>query len=319
MSRPETIAVGMVRLMQLFILVFKPLVWVLTTMSGFIMRVCGLPTTSKEKITNEDIVATVEAGVAAGLLDPQEQNAITNVMDLESRLVPSAMTARDSIVFFDANESYESITKKIRENPHDKFLVCDKTIDKVVGVVDSKELLKKYADGKPFVLKDSGLITPVIAVPDSLSLSETLQQFKSQTTDFAVVVNEYALTVGIITLKDILWIVMGDFVSVPDEQQIIERDDGSWLIDGATPVDDVERLLDIARMPEEESYETMAGFMMYMLRRIPKLTDRVNYAGWRFEVIDVEGARVDQVLATRLKDLEVSEDQKDLAPKKEDK
>ena len=171
MSRPETIAVGMVRLMQLFILVFKPLVWVLTTMSGFIMRVCGLPTTSKEKITNEDIVATVEAGVAAGLLDPQEQNAITNVMDLESRLVPSAMTARDSIVFFDANESYESITKKIRENPHDKFLVCDKTIDKVVGVVDSKELLKKYADGKPFVLKDSGLITPVIAVPDSLSLS----------------------------------------------------------------------------------------------------------------------------------------------------
>ena len=137
---------------------------------------------------------------------------------------------------------------------------------------------------------------------------------------------------------------MGDFVSVPDEQQIIERDDGSWLIDGATPVDDVERLLDIARMPEEESYETMAGFMMYMLRRIPKLTDRVNYAGWRFEVIDVEGARVDQVLATRLKDLEVSEkvreqvvkeqkqavaktqqlstppaDQKDLAPKKEDK
>ena len=277
MSRPETIAVGMVRLMQLFILVFKPLVWVLTTMSGFIMRVCGLPTTSKEKITNEDIVATVEAGVAAGLLDPQEQNAITNVMDLESRLVPSAMTARDSIVFFDANESYESITKKIRENPHDKFLVCDKTIDKVVGVVDSKELLKKYADGKPFVLKDSGLITPVIAVPDS-------------------------------------------------------------------PVDDVERLLDIARMPEEESYETMAGFMMYMLRRIPKLTDRVNYAGWRFEVIDVEGARVDQVRATRLKDLEVSEkvreqvvkeqkqavaktqqlstppaDQKDLAPKKEDK
>lgn len=207
-----------------------------------------------------------------------------------------------------------------------------------------KSFSKKYADGKPFVLKDSGLITPVIAVPDSLSLSETLQQFKSQTTDFAVVVNEYALTVGIITLKDILWIVMGDFVSVPDEQQIIERDDGSWLIDGATPVDDVERLLDIARMPEEESYETMAGFMMYMLRRIPKLTDRVNYAGWRFEVIDVEGARVDQVLATRLKDLEVSEkvreqvvkeqkqavaktqqlstppaDQKDLAPKKEDK
>ncbi len=307
MSRPESIAVGMVRLMQFFILIFKPLVWALTAMSGFIMKMMGLPTTSKEKITNEDIVATVEAGVAAGLLDPQEQTAITNVMDLESRLVPSAMTARDSIVFFDLNESYESITKKIQENPHDKFLVCDKSIDKVVGIVDSKELLKKYAERKPFALQDSGLIGPAISVPDSLTLSETLEQFKSQTTDFAVVVNEYALTVGVISLKDILWIVMGDYVAVPDDLQIVERDDGSWLIDGATPVDDVERMLDITKLPDEEAYETVAGFMMYMLRRIPRLTDRVTFAGWRFEVIDVEGARVDQVLATRLKDLEIAE------------
>ena len=211
---------------------------------------------------------------------------------------------RDFVVFFDLQESYEAITRKIKEKPHDNFLVCDEDIDHVIGIVDSKELLKKYADGQPFSLKDSGLVKPVLNVPDSLTLSETLDIFKVQKADFAVVVNEYALTVGIITLKDILWVIMGDYVPPTDDVQIVLRDDGSWLVDGATPIDDVEKTLSIARMPDEETYETIAGFMMYMLRRVPKLTDRINYEGYRFEVIDVEGARIDQVLVTRLTDIE---------------
>lgn len=299
MSRPEPIALFMVRPMCFFITVFKPLVWLLSGISSCIMKAFGISAKTNEKITNEDIVATVDAAVAAGVIAPMEQSAITNVMDLESRLVPSAMTARDEIVFFKLGESYESITEKIKENPHDKFLVCDGSIDRIIGRVDSKELLKKYIGGQTFTLKDSGLVEPVLSVPDSLTLSETLDLFKAQKTDFAVVVNEYALTVGVITLKDILWIIMGEYVPASQDQQIVGRDDGSWLIDGATPVDDVEHALDIARMPEEETYETMAGFMMYMLRRVPKLTDRVNFAGYRFEVIDVEGARIDQVLVTR--------------------
>ncbi len=304
MSRPEKVAVKMVALMQLLILIFKPLVWMLSGISGFIMNLMGVPTKTNDKITNEDILATVEAGAAAGVIAPNEKSAITNVMDLESRLVPSAMTMRDFVVFFELQESYEAITRKIKEKPHDKFLVCDEDIDHVIGIVDSKELLKKYADGQPFSLKDSGLVKPVLNVPDSLTLSETLDLFKVQKTDFAVVVNEYALTVGIITLKDILWVIMGDYVPPTDDVQIVLRDDGSWLIDGATPIDDVEKTLSIARMPEEETYETIAGFMMYMLRRVPKLTDRINYEGYRFEVIDVEGARIDQVLVTRLADIE---------------
>lgn len=134
----------------------------------------------QRKITNEDIEATVEAGVAAGIIAPQEQTAITNVMDLESRLIPSAMTARDNIVYFDLCEDYESITAKVRAYPHSKFLVCDKTIDQIVGCVDSKELLKRYVNGQPFTLKESGLITQVLTVPDTLTLSETLDIFKTQ-------------------------------------------------------------------------------------------------------------------------------------------
>lgn len=307
MTRPESTALGMVRLMQCFIIIFKPLVWLLTVTSGCIMKLLGIPTTTKEKITNEDIEATVEAGVAAGIIAPQEQTAITNVMDLESRLIPSAMTARDNIVYFDLCEGYESITAKVRAYPHSKFLVCDKTIDQIVGCVDSKELLKRYVNGQPFTLKESGLITQVLTVPDTLTLSETLDIFKTQKRDFAAVVNEYALTVGVITLKDILWVIMGDFVPTDDTQQIVKHKDGSWRIEGATPVEDVERLLSTGKMPDDESYETMAGFLMYMLRRVPKLSDRVTFAGYRFEVVDMEGARVNQIIATKIKDLEPPE------------
>ena len=307
MTRPESTALGMVRLMQCFILIFKPLVWLLTVTSGCIMKLLGIPTTTKEKITNEDIEATVEAGVAAGIIAPQEQTAITNVMDLESRLIPSAMTARDNIVYFDLCEDYESITAKVRAYPHSKFLVCDKTIDQIIGCVDSKELLKRYVNGQPFTLKESGLITQVLTVPDTLTLSETLDIFKTQKRDFAAVVNEYALTVGVITLKDILWVIMGDFVPTDDTQQIVKHKDGSWRIEGATPVEDVERLLSTGKMPDDESYETMAGFLMYMLRRVPKLSDRVTFAGYRFEVVDMEGARVNQIIATKIKDPEPPE------------
>ena len=115
-----------------------------------------------------------------------------------------------------------------------------------------------------------------------------------------MVLNEYALTVGVITLNDIMSTVMGEFVLTPDEAQIVQRSDGSWLIDGATPIDDVERVFDFGQLPEDETYETVAGFMMYMLRKIPKLTDKVEYAGYRFEVIDMEMNRIDQILVTKL-------------------
>ena len=143
-------------------------------------------------------------------------------------------------------------------------------------------------------------------VPDSLTLSELLQRFKDQRMDFAIVVNEYGLTMGLVTLKDILSVVIGEFSVLREDEQIVQRSDGTWLVDGATPVDDVERMFNIDRMPEEENYETVSGFMMYMLRKIPKLTDKVEFEGYRFEVIGVENRRVDQVLVTKI---DASDDQ----------
>lgn len=302
MSKPEEISVCLIGSMQVLIRLLKPFVWVLTIISNSIMKMLGLPTQNKTRLTSEDIVATVDAGAAAGLIAPTEQAAIENVMDLESRLVPSAMTAREYVVYFTLDESYESITKKIAESPHNKFPVCDRDIDHVIGYVDAKDLLRRVIEGKTFSLKDQNCISSIPAVPDSLTLSEVLELFKNQRSDFAVVLNEYALTVGVITLNDIMSTVMGEFVLTPDEAQIVQRDDGSWLIDGATPIDDLERVFDFGPLPEDETYETVAGFMMYMLRKIPKLTDRFVYEGYRFEVIDVERHRIDQILVTKVDD-----------------
>ncbi|MDO4937461.1 MAG: hemolysin family protein [Sutterellaceae bacterium] len=299
MNSPEAVAVAEIRWMKFLIVVLKPFVWFLNALSEVFIKLFRLPAKPTNKITSEDIMATVAAGAEAGLIAPNEQAAITNVMDLESRLVPSAMTTRDSVVWVDIDDSYETIVNRITEFPHDKYLVCDGDIDHVVGHVDSKELLKLVVKKNNISLKNSDCISNTPSVPDALTLAEMLAVFKSQHTDFAVVVNEYALTVGIVTLNDVLLSVMGEFVSA-EEAQIVCRDDGSWLVDGATPVDDIERTFGFDRMPQEETYETIAGFMMYMLRKIPKRTDKVDYMGYRFEVIGIENRHIDQILVTRI-------------------
>jgi CBS domain containing-hemolysin-like protein len=145
-----------------------------------------------------------------------------------------------------------------------------------------------------------GLLQKVLLIPDRLTLSEVLTQFRQAHEDFAVIVNEYSLVVGVITLNDVMSTVMGSLVSPGDEEQIVRRDDGSWLMDGLTPIVDVLRALgvDPSELPQRGQYDTLAGFLMVMLRRIPRRTDSVAWNGWRFEVLDVDNYRIDQVMVT---------------------
>ena len=300
LNKPVSLALMLIGSMMFLIWLFKPFVWLLTEMSNGILKLMGLPTKNETTITSEDILATVGAGTEAGLLDSSEQEAIENVMSLEDRLVTSAMTPRDSVTYFKISDTFEKIRPLIESNPHSKYLVCDSTIDRGLGYVDSKNLLCKALENDKFSLKEKGLVKTIPMIPDSLSLSEALDTFKKQGRDFAAVVNEYALTVGIITLGDVMSTVMGSLVQTEENSYIVQRDDGTWLLDGSTPIEDVERTFEIEKMPEEETYETIAGFMMYMLRKIPKLTDKVEYSGYRFEVIDMEMNRIDQILVTKL-------------------
>lgn len=298
---PEKIAMTIIGPMSVLIRLLKPFIWFFNGLANIIIRSLGLPEHAKDKITSEDILATVNAGTAAGVIATEEQIAIENIFELESRTVPSSMTPRENIVYFLLDEKEEDICRKVIDLPHNQYLVCNGSLDNVVGVTDSKSLLGKMMSDQKFSLKDDGLVHPVQMVPDTLTLSEILDNFKRTHSDIAVIINEYALVVGIITLNDVMSTVMGDLVSNEEESQILEREDGSWLVDGSTPVEDLERLLNVGSLPDDNAYETVAGFMMYMLRKIPKRTDRVVYGGYRFEVIDVDNNKVDQVLVAAIK------------------
>ncbi len=300
MSSPERLAVRMVGPMQVLITTFKPLVWFFTVSTDVLFKLLGMPTQRDEKITSADILAMTEAGARAGVLAEREQQVIANVFELDTRLVSSVMTSRDRIAWFLRDDPESVLRARIVAEPFSAYPVCDGDIDHVLGYVDSKDMFQRVLSGQPLSF-DHGLpLHKALVIPDRLSLTEVLEQFQQAHEDFAIIVNEYSLVVGVITLNDVMSTVMGDLVGVQDEeQQIVKRDENSWLIDGVTPIQDVQRALDIEELPHPDEYETLAGFLMVMLRRVPKRTDSVSWAGYTFEVMDVDSFRIDQVMVTR--------------------
>ena len=297
---PEAIALRIAGPMALCIRLLKPLIWAFNGVANRIMAWFGLPESRPEDVTPADIMALTQAGANAGVVAEQEQLLIENVFELEIRTAPSAMTARDSIVWLDSLESEDEIRAKLSARPHAKFPVCAGSIDQVVGYVDSKDILNRILNGEALSLKAEGLLCSVLVLPETLNLAEILKQFKASREDFALIINEYALIVGLITLNDITSTLVGETEGPADEAQIIRRDENSWLVDGLTTVGDLEALLDIPPFPDDDQFETIAGFLMYVLRKVPRPTESVDHGGFRFEVLDVDHHRIDQLLVTRL-------------------
>ena len=306
MINPERVALAMIEPVLLSIKLFKPLAWIINGLANLIFRIFKVNMVREENITFDDVSAVVDAGAQAGVLLKQEHHFIENVFELEERNVPSSMTTRENVVYFTLGESEQSIRQKIANYPYSKFLVCKDHIDEVIGYVDTKDILVKLLSNQSQILLNETTIRNVLIIPDTLTLSELLDRFRSSKEKFAVVMNEYALIVGVITLSDIMMTVMGDWVApIEDEQQIIQRDEFSWLIEGTTPIENVKHALGIEDFPDWDNYETLAGFMMYKLRKIPRPADFVEYQGYKFEVVDIDHHKIDQLLVTRyLKDEE---------------
>ena len=301
MNEPERYIVRVLAPMRWFVLIFKPIIWFYNLVTDTLFRLLGLPATRDERITSEDILAMTEAGTKAGVLEAREQQVIANVFELDSRAVASAMTLRERVAFFYKDDDNSVIRARIAEEPFSTYPVCDGDIDRVIGYVDAKDLFQRALNNQPLSLMDETLIHKVLIVPDRLSLAEVLEQFRQVHEDFAVIVNEYSRVVGVVTLNDVMSTVMGDLVSPSEEEeQIIRRDEHSWLIDGVAPIEDVMRVLQLDEMPHDDEYETLAGFLMVMLRRVPRRTDVVTWGGYKFEVLDVDSYRIDQVMVTQL-------------------
>lgn len=299
MIAPERVAVVVVKPIQFFLTMFAPLVWLFDGLANRLIALLKLPAVRLEDITSDEIVAMAFAGAQTGALLKQEHQLISNVFELDTRTVGSAMTNRESIVFFTLNESDESIRAKLTEQPHGKFPVCESTIDSVVGYVDLKDIFARILSGQKLSLRADPVVRNVLVIPDTLTLFEALDRFRAAREDFAMIVNEYALIVGLLSLQDVMNTVMGELGSTLQEELIVRRDEDSWLIDGITPIEDVMHALAIGEFDGSENYETIAGFMMYMLRKVPKRTDSVIYRDYKFEVVDIDNYRIDQLLVTR--------------------
>ncbi|WP_372843432.1 hemolysin family protein [Psychrobacter sp.] len=303
MSNAEIFAVRLVRPMMALTFIFKPVIWVFDGAANLIFELFDISTIRQDDITPEDIYAVMDAGAEAGVLKKQEHHLIENIFEMQERTVTSVMNPREHIVYFDSKTSTEEVVKVMIAQPHNKFLVCEEDdLEQIIGYVESRSFLALVLNQQEVNLTDKALLKPALFVPDTLSLFEVLEMFKSTGADFAVIVNEYGLVVGVITLRDVMSIVMGELVTV-EEQPIVQRTDNSWLIDGMTPIEDVIRALDIVNLPRSQNYETISGFMMYMLRKIPKKTDTIEYANYRFEIIATDNLKITQLLVTKLEEV----------------
>ncbi len=299
MAEPERFALRVIGPMHVLARVLAPFVWLYSWIANRLMHLLRLPTRRDERITLDDILSLAEAGTLSGVLARSEQRIIENIFDLNTRTVSSAMTQRDRIAWFRLDDSADIIRMRIAAESFSTYPVCKDDIDHVVGYVDTRDLYQRLLNGQPISLTDGTLIKKALVVPDRVTLAEVLEQFRQVGEDFALIVNEYSLIVGIVTLNDVMSTVMGELVSPLDEDFIIQRDENSWLIDGATPIQDVARVLGLEEHLDNEEYETLAGFLMDALRRVPRRTDTVTLGDYRFEVMDVDTYRVDQVLVTR--------------------
>ncbi|HNJ85399.1 MAG TPA: hemolysin family protein [Agitococcus sp.] len=297
---PEQFAVAIVKPILFFLGVLKPIVRVYDGIANLLFKLLNIKTEVDDAITFDDVSAMVDAGTASGALHKQEQHLIENVFELDTRTVTFAMTSREHVIFLRLQDDEQMLTAKISDYPHSRFLVCNDHIDNVLGYVESKDILKRTLKQQAISLNNELQLKNLLAIPDTLTLSELLERFKVTNQDLAVILNEYALVVGIVTLNDVMKTLMGDLVSPFIEEQIVKRDDNSWLIDGVTPIEDVRRALSIDSFPNEENYQTIAGLMMYLLKKIPKRTDFIEYAGYKFEVVDIDNYRIDQLLVTKI-------------------
>ncbi|PZX30710.1 putative hemolysin-related membrane protein; putative Mg2+ and Co2+ transporter [Cupriavidus phytorum] len=303
MTFPEACALAVIDPMLTLLRVLRPLVWVFNAAADAMLRLLRLPTKPVDQITTEDIAAMVDAGAEAGVLHKHELHLIENVFELDFKGITAIMTPRDEVVYLSLDEPADSVRRKLVNQPHAQYPVCGHDLDDVQGYIDSKDILQLLlADESAAVMGNIGRYHDknVLVIPDTLTLSESLTRFREMHQSFAVVMNEYGLVVGIVTLDDIVGALMGDILYSSEDEQIVRRDDSSWLVDGLTPLVDLKKALELDTLPGEDYVDTAAGLVIYALKRIPKKSESITVAGYRFEVLDIDHHKIDQLLVSRL-------------------
>jgi len=297
---PETVAGILAPTMLMLSVATRPLVVLLSKTTEAILRLLGIRGNASRAVTEEEIAASLEEGLDAGVIEAQEHQMVRNVFRLDDRQIGSMMIPRAEIHWLDANEPIEKVLKAVIEEAHARYPVCRGGLDDVIGVITAQGLLKPLAEGRTPVLTEE--LQPPVFVPETLSGMELLDHFRTHVAQLVFVVDEYGAVQGVITLRDVLEAITGEFgPESGDDAWAVRREDGSWLMDGLIPVPEIKDRLEIKDLPEEDRgrYNTLAGMIMLLLGRLPRTTDAVEWGDWRFEVVDLDGKRVDKVLVSR--------------------
>jgi len=306
--RPEAIARFVAQPMQILGIVTKPFVKLLTLSTEILLRLLGLRDKTNNVVTEEEIHSLLEEGSDAGVIDPHEHEMARNVFRLDDRAVVSLMIPRLELVHLDVDDPLEESLKKIQESDHSRFPVCAGGWDTVLGMASTKMLLGQMLRGETIDLRAN--LQPAVFVPETMNGTDLLASFRTSDVHSAIVVDEYGDVQGLVTLHDLLEAITGEFhTSNREDSWAVQRDDGSWLLDGMLAIPELKDILDLRAVVEEERgrYHTLAGMLMQLLGRVPVETDHVEWEKWRFEIIDMDGQRIDKVLATALAVLDVGD------------
>jgi putative hemolysin len=298
---PEVVARTIAQPMVWLSTLTRPFVRLLAATTEGILRALGIRDNGNRSVTEEEIAAQLEEGLDAGVIEAHEHQMVRNVFRLDERLISSMMIPRSDIAWLNVEAPMADNLATIAEHGYSRYPVCRGGLDDVVGVITAQQLLHQLTQNQAYSLSD-GLL-PAVFVPETLSGMELLEHFRGSDTQMVFVVDEYGEVQGVITLRDVLEAITGEFTpSQAEDAWAIQREDGSWLVDGLIPATELKDRLDIRNLPDEDRgrYNTLAGMMMLLLGRLPKTTDTVEWDGWRFEIVDMDGKRVDKVLASQL-------------------
>lgn len=298
LNNPERIASSLGPPMRTLSLIAAPVVHLLTVSTEMVMRLLGIHLSPDSPITEEEIKVLIEQGTRAGMIEEAEQDMLERVFRLGDRRVSAIMTPRTKIVWLNVEDPPETIQADIMESIYSRFPVYQGSRDNILGVVHVKDLLAGCLSEQSMDLQSN--VQRPLFVPESMRALRVLELFKQSGTPIALVIDEYGHIQGLVTLNDVLEAIVGDIPTVDEltEPQAIQREDGSWLLDGMLPVDEFKEIFAIAKLPGEadEDFQTLGGFVMMYMERIPMAGDHFEWGGWRFEVMDMDGNRVDKVL-----------------------
>ncbi|MGI9212398.1 MAG: hemolysin family protein [Methylococcaceae bacterium] len=300
--RPEPIAMLMARPMSLLATLAFPLVKILSLSTDFILKILGVASRGRNSVTEKEIKMMIEEGTEAGLFHKSEQVMLSNVLRLDDLRVGAIMTPRMDVYYLDTTDTIEHNRHRIFSSPHSNIPVCQQGLDTVVGFIQAKDVLNQVLMGTPLDLER--LAKPVPCLPKTLTPLQVMEQFKKSRLPMALVVDEYGDVEGLVTLRDVLEYIAGDLLmgESEEEPEAIQREDGSWLLDGMLSIEKFRQIFDLDSMPEESrgDFNTLAGFVVMQLGYVPRSADHFEWNNLRFEVVDMDRNRVDKIMVSRI-------------------